>query len=256
MAYRNIKRTLPFLLGAVHNEVPYRVGYDCSSADALLWDNIEGIIMTNNNNQTKVSIMEDKGAWQFTDDTIVRIKQGDTAAIAEFYNTNYTILTKMARKYVWIQHNLFRNYLYEFDDLMQQVYVDIPYYDYSSRSHLYCNILRGSFSRLLEGGILSAASKHLDASRIISYDTPVMDKKVNISDSLYLLDIIASSPDAYEVMIKDRDREEKDRLICDFLERTLKNPRDLNAMWCRLFTDIPLNQIKGDEYEYYKQCAV
>ena len=38
------------------------------------------------------------------------------------------------------------------------------------------------------------------------------------------------------------------------LEKTIKNKKDLNKMFCQIFTDIPLSQIKGGEYECYKQC--
>ena len=201
-------------------------------------------------------IMQDKGAWRFTDDLIIRIKQGDTAAIAELYNANYDIFAGMARKYIWKQRNLCRNFLYEFDDLIQQVYVDIPYYDYSSRCNLYYCIVKGSFMRVNDGGILSAQSKYISASRVISYDAPMTDKDGEERDGAYILDRLAHAPDVFEVITTNGDREAKDKAICDFLERTITNPRDLNAMWCKLFTDLPLNQIRGDEYEHYKQCAV
>lgn len=201
-------------------------------------------------------IMQDKGAWRFTDDLIIRIKQGDTAAITKFYNANYDIFAGMARKYVWKQRNLCRNFLYEFDDLIQQVYVDIPYYDYSSRCNLYYGIVKGTFMCVNEGGIIAAKRKHITASSIISYDAPMTDKDGEERDGAHLLDRLAHAPDVFEVIAANGDREAKDAAICDFLERTIKNPRDLNIMWCKLFTDLPLNQIKGNEYEYYKQCAV
>lgn len=190
------------------------------------------------------------------DDLIIRIKQGDTAAIAEFYNANYAIFASMARKYVWHQRNMCRNFLCDFDDLIQQVYVDIPYYDYSSRCALYYCIVKGTFGRCIDGGILSSPYKHIAASRVISYDAPITNKDGENRSNSYLLDRLAHEPDVFETITQDTDREEKDAAICDFLERTIKNPRDLNIMWCKLFTDLPLNQIRGDEYEYYKQCAV
>lgn len=206
--------------------------------------------------ENKLNIMQDKGSWRFSDDLIIRIKQGDTAAIADLYNANYDIFAGMARKFVLTQRNICRNYLYEFEDLIQQVYVDIPYYDYSSRCNLYYCIVKGTFMRVNNGGILSAKNKYISASRVISYDAPVMNKDGDVRDGSYMLDRLVNSPDAFEVIIEKDDREAKDKAICDFLERTITNQHDLNIMWCKLFTDLPLNEIRGDEYEHYKQCAV
>lgn len=200
-----------------------------------------------------IKIMHDKGPWRFTDDLIIRIKQGDTVSITEFYNANYDIFAGMARKYVWKQRNLCGNFVYEFDDLIQQVYVDIPYYDYSSRFNLYCGIVKGTFRLVNEGGISAAKRKHITASSIISYDAPLTGKDGEKRDGAHLLDRLAYEPDIFEDI---DDREVKDAAICAFLERTVKNPRDLNIMWCWLFTDLPLNQIRGDEYEHYKQCTL
>lgn len=204
----------------------------------------------------KFSIMKDKGPWKFDDELIMRIKQGDKMAVAEFYNANYSVFAGMAGNYVWKQRNLFGDYTYEFDDLIQQVYVDIPYYDYSSRLNLYFGIVKGSFCRVNTGGILSSQSKHIKATRIVSYDTPLINNNGKESNNTYVLDRLAHSSDVFEVIVGNEEREEKDKQICAFLERTIKNKRDLNAMWCKLFTDLPLSEIKGNEYECYKQRAI
>jgi hypothetical protein len=198
-------------------------------------------------------IMDDRGGWQFTDELIIRLKKWDTAAIAEFYNANYKILFGMAKKFAWKQEYFCGNHFYEVDDLIQQVYIDLPYYDFSSRCNLYYCIVKGSFLRVNEGGIIASQNKVIKRSLMFSYDAPVNGSEGNTNSS-YLLDKFASSPSPYDVLIADEDREKKDDTICAFLEQTIKNRRDLNLMFCQLFTDIPLSQVRGNEYEYYKQC--
>lgn len=202
-------------------------------------------------NTATSKIMIDRGAWKFTDDLIVRIKRFDVAAMTEFYNTNYTLLLKMARKFVWKQRNIYNNFNYTVDDVMQQVFVDLPYYNFSSRSALYCCIARGSFLQSTVGGITVANSKSVKPWLTFSYDAPVNGFGGNAS---YLLDKFVRSPSPHEELYANEEREAKDNAILAFLERTVKNKKDLNKIFCGLFLNIPLNEIEGNEYERFKQC--
>ncbi|NCA93229.1 hypothetical protein EOM82_08355, partial [bacterium] len=92
-----------------------------------------------------LNIMTDKGPWIFTEDLIHRIKQREMTAITEFYNSNYDVLLRMAKKFVYTQKHFMNTYIYDVDDCIQQVFIDLPYYDYSSRIGLYMCIVKGSF---------------------------------------------------------------------------------------------------------------
>lgn len=203
---------------------------------------------------TTPEIMTDKGSWTFSDGQIQRIKQSDPDAMATFYFDNYKIFLGMARKYVWNKRYICNDYGFDVDDLMQQVYVDLPYYNYSSRTHLYHCIVHGSFWRCMDGGITTTQSKVIKRLLMVSYDAPVKGSD-NEDPGSYLLDKFASAPSPDEVINSLEEletREERDKKICEFLERTVKNKKHLNAIFCQLFMDIPQNQVRGNEYEQYK----
>lgn len=197
----------------------------------------------------KNKVMEDKGPWQFTEEQIEKIKNKDIEAITKFYNDNYRIIYFMAKKFVRNRKNM-GNYSYIVDDLLQQVFVDIPYYDFSTRAGLYYCIVKGSFLRCDFGGVLYAQEKFIPDAKILSIDAPKNDR----SNSYYLIDRYSTFEDPLEVLDSVQEREQKDEQIIAFLEKTIKNKKDLNKMFCQIFTDIPLSQIKGDEYGCYKQC--
>lgn len=193
--------------------------------------------------------MEDKGSWIFTDEQIEKIKNNDINAITKFYNDNYNIIYFMAHKFVRGKKRM-GIYSYIVEDLLQQVFIDIPHYNYSSRTHLYYGIVKGSFLRCYYGGILSPQEKFISSLKMLSIDTPTNEKP----NSNYLIDSFYTFDDPLQILEETKDREQIDKQIIEFLEKTIKNKKDLNKMFCQIFTDIPLSQIKGDEYERYKQC--
>ena len=200
--------------------------------------------------QTQIVVMEDKGPWRFTEDQIYKIKMFNKLAIRKFYEDNYNLICAMACKFVSQRVNIKRDYSFNVDDLKNQVYIDLPYYDFSSRGRLYFCIIKGSFLKVNFGGYNTPYAKYLSSCLTISYDKPISDTQKNTS---YVLDLMKSQSDFTENLIDEASREEKDQKICEFLERTIKNKKDLNKMFCQIFTDIPLNEIKGDEYEFFKQ---
>lgn len=195
------------------------------------------------------AVMQDKGSWQFTEEQVKQIKNKDIDAITKFYNDNYKIIYFMAHKFVRGRKRM-GNFSYMVEDLLQQVFLDIPYYNYSSRAHLYYGIVKGSFLRCYEGGVLSPQEKFISGAKMLSIDTPVNDKP----NSNYLIDCFSTFDDPLIILEETKDRQQKDKQIIEFLEKTIKNKKDLNKMFCQIFTDIPLSQIKGDEYGSYKQC--
>lgn len=195
-----------------------------------------------------VEIMQDKGPWKFTEEQIRQIKDEDVIAITKFYHDNYQIIEGMAKQFVRRRKRM-GDYAYLLEDLLQQVYVDIPHYHYSSRARLYLDIVKGSFSRCYEGGVLRSQDKFVSEEKLLSIDAP----SNNGSDSSYLINYLTED-DPFQMLEDIEEREQKDNQIIDFLEKTITNKKDLNKMFCQIFTDMPLTQIKGDEYERYKQC--
>lgn len=200
--------------------------------------------------EKNLDIMQDKGAWQFTDELIFRIKRGEASAVAEFFNTNYNLLSRIASSFFWRAFSI-HNADFTIDDLLNQLYVDIPFYRYSSRSVLYRDIIFGSFANVNDGGI-KANRSDVKFSQCVSLDAPLTEDKPS---DLSLLDLYITAPSAYDVIVANeelKDRELKDKAICEFLDRTVKNPNKRNALWCRLFTDLPFSHIRGCEYDEYK----
>lgn len=198
-------------------------------------------------------IMKDCGNWIFDVDEIKQILNKDIDAINKFFNDNLKIIKAMASKYVYQQKIVNKAFIYDVDDLVQQIYVDLPFYQYDTRTHFYFCI-RKSFKLLPFGGY-TASEKNIEIEKsIFSYDAEIVGENSDISTT-ERLDYLSSSDDFVEQLLDEDDREKKDKMICQYLEKTIKNKRDLNAMFCKLFTDLPASEIKGDEYEYYKQCA-
>lgn len=198
-------------------------------------------------NEKEIKIMEDKGSWVFTEEQIKNIKNFSAEDISKFYNNNYEIILGLAKKFV---RQSVRNglYCYNLEDLMQQVYIDIPYYYYSSRNALYKSIVKGTFKYLNYGGI---KGQHKN----VELEYKSISLILNDEDDDDMLNFIASYEEkAFNFDNSIKDREEKDKKIIEYLEKTIKSPKFLNSMFCRLFTDIPEAEIRGDEYEYYKQC--
>lgn len=195
----------------------------------------------------EIKIMEDKGPWVFTEEQIKKIKNFSAEDISKFYNDNYEIILHMAKKFICqaVGKGL---YCYDIEDLMHQVYVDMPYYSFKSRSALYMSIVRASFRYINYGGY-KARNNGIPEDQINSFAINNEDEK----------DLLLDFKSSYEEIFFNfenpiKDREEKDKKIIEYLEKTISDPKVLNAMFCKLFTDIPQSEIKGDEYAYYKQC--
>lgn len=194
----------------------------------------------------QVKIMEDHGPWKFTEEQIIKIKQFDSESINKFYFDNLELVKSMAFKFMR-QHPKTANF--SFEDCVQQFYVDIPFYNYSTRHYLYKNIIYGSFLHSSCGGILNR--KKLFVCLSLDCDYEVLD------DVLQLKDII---PDEKVNLLDDtylckEDRERNDNLIIEFLEKVVKNKKQINYMYCYLFTDLKEKDVNGNEYSEFLHFA-
>ncbi len=197
----------------------------------------------------EIKIMEDKGSWVFTEEQIKNIKNFSAEDISKFYNDNFDIIMRMAKKFIKKARSE-GLYCYDLQDLINQVYIDIPYYYYNTRNTLYKSIVKGTFKYINYGGI--------KAKRSVIQEYQLASLSIgDENDNDLLLDYKASYEEkAFDFENPIEDREEKDKQIIEYLEKTFTNPKQLNAMFCKLFTDIPEAEIRGDEYEYYRTCKI
>ncbi len=202
--------------------------------------------MISQNVDKPIQIMTDKGAWQFTDEQIRQIKNKDQNAMYKFYQDNYEIFCKMAGSFISLEYSLNGYRMYEFNDLMQQVYVDLPYYSYSSRTSLYRSIVFGTFKNVNFGGITSKGKS--DRFCISIYATNKNNKEYCVVDKY-----VSYIPN-YDEKEDLAERKQKNKAIELFLLNSLKDKKQLNAMYCKVFTDLPIRSLKGDEYEQLLLC--
>lgn len=201
-----------------------------------------------------IEIMTDKGGWQFEESQIIKIKEFDVTALTQFYNDNLKLLTLISYKYLskrrWHGYNDI-----ELDDLLNQVYVDLPYYDFSSRKYLYTSITN-SFRLFTTGGIKSKNKRRIANKNIIHYEKTISTAKDEESTCNYLVDKYNPCPSPFDVLMKrkkDEAEAETSASILDYIEYKIKDETQLNTLYCQLFTDLKPKDIKGNEYSEYKQ---
>lgn len=204
--------------------------------------------------QEEIKVMEDHGPWIFTEDQIYKIKMQNKIAIRKFFEDNSNLIHSVAGKFVYKRKCLYGFYNYSVEELVNQFYVDLPYYHFDSRCRFFCDIIKGSFLKIGVGGIQAKLDTYKSNLNNRMYDAPLneYDEQKNTS---YVLDTIKSTQTLEETYFADNEeeREEKDKKIMEYLEKTMPNKKDLNKMFCQLFTDIPICEIQGDEYEQYIQ---
>lgn len=198
--------------------------------------------------QEEIKVMEDKGAWIFTDDQIYKIKMQNKIAIRNFFEDNYNLILMIAKKFRRKRIDLYGYYNYSVNDLVNQVYVDLCHYRFDSRIHLYKDIVKGSMLYIDVGGIKANQYCLISGFKIKSLETPLTSD----DEDLTLAKVITNGKSVEDIYINNQEsREEKDKKILEYLEKTMPNKKELNLMFCQLFTDIPICEIQGDEYEQY-----
>lgn len=193
------------------------------------------------------TIMKDRGSWSFTDEQIYKIRKCDPEAIRLFFTENYDIIVSMAKRYYW---SIRWNKCFELNDLINQVYVDLPYYSYTSRTHLWQSIVYGSFAHVNTGGCMSRHWRDVLNASSVSLNATAFDEE----EGKDFTDIFGYECDPLEELTKDEERDKKDEIIIDFLKKTVKDPIAFNAIYCKIFTDLAINQLTGGEYGLFKAC--
>ena len=176
------------------------------------------MVVSMKQNEKEIKIMEDKGSWVFTEEQIKNIKNFSAEDISKFYNDNYEILLGMAKKFIKKQKRM-GMHNYDIQDLIQQVWVDIPYYSYTTRFSLYASIVDGTFKYINYGG--------MKAKRSVIQEYQLASLSIgDENDNDLLLDYIESYEEkAFDFENPIEDREEKDKKIIEYLEKTFINPK-------------------------------
>ncbi len=182
--------------------------------------------------------------WIYTPEEVEEIKKSNVEAMTSFYYNNYNHILSICkgclfkRKCIYGQGNIV-----ELDDLLNQVFIDLPCYDFT---RLYREILKtcygicyGGYRGYKNGSILT-----------VSLDTVISKPKEKI---LTIADMLEDKTDYFNLSEELAEREEKDKRLFAFLDNHIKDEKHRNEVFCVAFTDIPLKEIKGNEYEFYKR---
>lgn len=103
------------------------------------------------------------------DEQAERMQAGDMSAVWEFIEQNRLFLTRWARKFIRVRLAYMPQGYYEVDELLNQIYVDFPYYNIENRKMLCVSIFRSFF--FISGGGLSGKRK-IRENKEISLDAP------------------------------------------------------------------------------------
>lgn len=96
--------------------------------------------------------VRDFRAWIVTGDQADKIVQGDEAAAARFFRENYDKLRRMAFRYARKNNTAFGFQLYDCDEMLNQLYLDLPCLDWKDGARLTYTILYNSFRWSPHGG--------------------------------------------------------------------------------------------------------
>lgn len=131
--------------------------------------------------------------WVYTPEQAQKIVNGDIEARNQFYFDNYELLHILAYWYASERFAIMGD-RYEVDDLMSQVYLDLPYMNFTSCATLTYSIKQNSFFRSVFGGFSFSVEEHRtngDKKRLVA---PLMstDETRGESDCLLYVDLFVS----------------------------------------------------------------
>lgn len=128
--------------------------------------------------QAKINDIHNYDDFFTTEKEIKKIKRGNGKAVATFYNNHIKAIKGICKNYYWHNYERLKG-LICLDDLFNQVYVDLPFYNFSDSKRIYYCILL-SCRHVLDGGITYVMGKGNSNKRsvyTISLNTPVYTNK-------------------------------------------------------------------------------
>ncbi len=100
-------------------------------------------------NRPDTSDTPDKWHWAITPWQIRFIKQNDRDTINQVYFDNLDKFKRIARKYCF----KYRKW-WAFGDILNQIYIDLPRYNYTTAQKLYCGIKRSMYDAVYMNGVV------------------------------------------------------------------------------------------------------
>lgn len=128
-------------------------------------------------------------SWVYTHDQAKKIVNGDISARNKFFFDNYDRLRVMAKSFVANRYCL-SQMQYDMDDLLMQVYLDLPYMEYKSPAALTFDIKKKSFRLSIFGGYAFFVENHVGWTDLKRFQLSVQStdevKRGETSDSFAL----------------------------------------------------------------------
>ena len=161
--------------------------------------------------------------WTITEDQRVKMAAGDREALDRFYFDNYSHLFALAKNYAHRKACEGFGDLYRSEELMQDLYVQMPRLDFTSvelfRGSLKWQFYRGAYSEAWTNSPITQERRESIFKTKFWIDAPRHDNKPDEDERI--VDKFASYPDAYRELIKAREDARQERLEED-LEVFLK----------------------------------
>ena len=196
--------------------------------------------------------------WKYTQEQARAIKNGDINARNAFYMDNYARIEIMARAYVARGRAIKASRFCSFEDLIHQVYLDLPLFNFDTPQNITFSLKCSSFYLCGFGGwsyfVENGRNPH-DYERFRGDCISIESKD---ESDRPLVDVFVSSPSTYEEYEK-REREKTDYsaiLRTIFEKYVSKRQTDFLALWCDGYSDTEAaNKIGTTIYNVHKKKA-
>ncbi|MBQ3639748.1 MAG: hypothetical protein II955_04445 [Clostridia bacterium] len=173
--------------------------------------------------------------WKITPEQIERIRAQDWGACAEFYEANLERLRKLAHGYARAKREQGFGDKWNADDLLQDLYIDLPLLDWdteqafksSMNKHSFFFSGHGGFSYLLQHCPNKIGHKDYREEPLLIVDQRAGEDE----DGESLLDLVAAARSVPEEMDEERERERLARMEADLSEllREILTPKQCEA---------------------------
>lgn len=150
--------------------------------------------------------------WKITPEQISRIKNGEVQAMTEVFTDNYDRIKGMAYKYYLGFRDSGCYGLFEPEDLINQVFADMPYYRYDNALTMFMDI-KYSFWGVDSGGI---RANRRSIKRCLSLDVPIEEGNDETFGDL----LPDTSPDVLDTLIREEDEINSMEVIFNTVKKT------------------------------------
>lgn len=179
------------------------------------------------------------GKFILDDEQAERITAGNMSAVWEFIEQNRDFLTCWARKFIRVRLAYMPEGFYEVDELLNQIYVDFPFFKVDDRKSL-CVSIFSSFFRISCGGL---TGRYIRENKETS-----LDKSFGGEDNAGTLHDLLSGrePTPYEALErKEHIKEIAPRFFSEIGKVCGKNGETFRDVIEEVFFGMSLDEVKG-----------